>query len=161
MLNIFTIQLVISLSGIAFKPYTLEGKNYNVGDMAEIVYKHCLGLTAQKDTHTSWRAGDDIPEYNRSVKARGFTLTDEYLGDSKEEIISAYMSNVHSSTFSYCVIDLEHRRLIVYTMNREQFRTFLEKFGTLDRVSGRGTKKIRVKHETKKMIQWLEENCRA
>lgn len=161
MFNLYTFALLITLTGLSCKPFRFNGKEYNRGELIEIVYKHVLGLIAKKDANTSWRAGDDIPEYKRSVKSKGFTLTDEYLGDTKEEIITTYMASVHSESFAYCIIDIEKGILEVYVMNKAQFATFLKLFASMDKNSKTGKPKLRVKNETNKLIDWLKMNCKG
>lgn len=50
---------------------------------------------------------------------------------------------------------------IAYTMSREEYVTFVETFGTVTRESQKngGYAKIRLGHETSKMLQWLEERA--
>lgn len=158
---LYLLNVLIILTGLKSKPFRYNGVDYNNGELIEVLYKKVLGLVAKKDANTSWRIGDDIPELKRSVKSRGFTLTDEYLGDTKEEIVNTYIANVHSETFAYCVIDIDKRTLKAYVMNKEQFQTFLLRFGNMDKNSKTGKPKLRVKHETKELIKWLETNCKG
>jgi hypothetical protein len=48
-----------------------------------------------------------------------------------------------------------------YIMSREEYTEFVEEFGTLTRESAKngGHEKIRLGHESKKMLEWLEERA--
>ena len=50
-----------------------------------------------------------------------------------------------------------------YIMSREEYTEFVEEFGTLTRESEKngGHEKIRLGHESKKMIEWLEGKAKA
>ena len=157
---LYTFTMIVTLSNIPRLPYLYNGVAYSGGDIMEIVYKSVLGLIPKKDGNTPFDKGCDIPELNRSVKSKGFTLTDRYLGETKEQIINAYMEKVVATTFAYCMIDITTNTLRVYVMDKAQFKTFLMLFGTLERNSKNGNKKLRVKHETSKLIKWLEQNAR-
>lgn len=43
-----------------------------------------------------------------------------------------------------------------YTMNKEEFETFLTEFSYLDKDSKTGKAKVRIKNDTKKMREWLQ-----
>lgn len=43
-----------------------------------------------------------------------------------------------------------------YSMNKEEFETFLTEFSYLDKDSKTGKAKIRIKNDTKKMREWLQ-----
>lgn len=132
--------------------YLVNGKYLNNGEFMETVTKSVLGYEAKKDANTAYDKGSDIPELNTSVKSSRFTLTNCKLANTFEESIEIYFQNVHSTTWMYTI--LTDNIVNIYTMNKEEFKTFLETFSSLNE---RGV--IRGKATTAKMLTWLE--CRV
>lgn len=152
----FTFAVSVAYIRETGSKFIVNGKVYNRGEFLEIVYKDYLGLSAEKDSNTSFDMGDDIPEFQESVKSRGFSLTCVELGKNKEEIINAFMARVHSTKFTYLMFNEAENAIVGYSMNQKQFEMFLKMFGVLDRDSKSKKLKVRIKHETKKMIEWLQ-----
>jgi thiol-disulfide isomerase/thioredoxin len=73
-----------------------------------------------------------------------------YSRPTLEEIMKEYFERVHSTNWDYVtVVDEE---VIVYNMNAEEFKEFVEEFG---RVNSR--KVVRLIKESGRMIRWFEE----
>ena len=115
------------------------------------------GIERVKHDNTSYKAGSDI-EVNGlgiSVKADGFSLMSGRFCEGLntfDEIWNLYKNTVHSNRFAY--IAANHT---VYMMNINEFERFVYAFGRLTRESERngGGLKIRMLHESKKMLKWL------
>lgn len=129
--------------------YLVNGKHLNTGEFTEVATKSGLGYEAKKDANTAYNEGSDIPELNASVKSSRFTLTSSKLADTFEKSIEIYFQNVHSTVWIYATI-IENM-INLYFMNKEEFKSFLESFSSLNE---RGV--IRGKATTAKMLAWLE-----
>lgn len=131
-------------------PYTFDGIHYmNAGEFKEAYNKGVRGFTFEKDANTPFDKGSDIEETNTSVKSSGATIS-PITGETVEEILKEYFERVHSTNWDYVTIVDE--TLIVYNMNVNEFKEFVEEFG---RVNER--KVVRLKKESSKMIKWLED----
>ena len=131
-------------------PYTFDGEHYmNAGEFKEAIRKAVAGLECKKDANTPFDKGSDIEEFNTSVKSSGATIS-PVKGDTLQDIMTEYFERVHSTNWDYVtVVDEE---VIVYNMNAEEFKEFVEEFG---RVNSR--KVVRLIKESGRMIRWLEE----
>lgn len=134
-----------------YTPYNVAGKWMNGGELVEVIIKSVLGLKAEKDGNTSFDAGDDIPEYNASVKSSKATLTSLKLGNDYETVKQEYFRRVHSSVWFWGVIVDDE--IVVYEMNKEQFAEFMDKWSNYDE----HRKVIRFKTSSVKMLNWMEE----
>ena len=131
-------------------PYTIDGVHYmNAGEFKEIVAKSVNGFTAHKDANTRFDEGSDIPELNASVKSSGATLVNMKLADTFDEFVRVYFDRVHSTSFIW--VSVIESTATLYTMDADEFRTFLYKFAGLNE---RGV--VRFKKESGKMIAFLE-----
>ena len=131
-------------------PYTFDGIHYmNAGEFKEAIRKAVLGLKAEKDANTPFDKGSDIEETNTSVKSSGATIS-PIKGETVTEIMTEYFERVHSDNWDYVTIVDEE--VIVYNMNAEEFKEFVEKFGRRN-----DRKVVRLIKESGKMIKWFEE----
>lgn len=105
-----------------------------------------------------WNEGSDLPEQHMSVKSARFSLCagGQLKGATISEMLNDYFARVASTTFAYVTCDY-----IVYEMNAQEFRAFLERFGSLERESSRngGKVKIKAKSESKAMLEWFKERA--
>lgn len=131
-------------------PYSIDGKHCNAGEAVEILLKAALELTAEKDPNTPFDEGSDIPELHASVKSPNFTLTSVNLGESFEEVMENYFERTASTCTAWGYIAGEE--LVVYWMSMDEFREYLEEFGTWEK----SRKVIRGKKLSKKMLDWLD-----
>lgn len=131
-----------------------NGKNWlNGGEMAEIGTKAVFGIDLlEKDANTPFDKGSDIEELEMSVKSSKFTLCYP-IGKSWDETIDNYFQMVHSTRWGYAVI-IENE-ITVYTMDKPEFKEFLENWGTWDK----NRNVIRGKATSGKMIKWFEERA--
>lgn len=131
-------------------PYTFDGIHHmNGGEFKEAYDKGAKGLTFEKDANTPFDKGSDIEETNTSVKSSGATIC-PIKGDTIDEIMGKYFERVHSTNWDYVTIVDE--TLIVYNMDAKEFSDFVMTFGKVNE-----RKVVRLKKESAKMIQWLEE----
>jgi hypothetical protein len=133
--------------------YTVNGHHYNVGQLLETVVKVEHGFNSEIPA-TSFDEASDIPELNASVKSSGFSLACVY-GESKESIIAEYFSRVKSTMWIY--VSMIDETIYEYRMNKTEFAEFLEQFGYLTKETGMNCYKVRGKHESIKMLRWLDE----
>lgn len=124
------------------------GKWCNLGEFAELQLAHALTGEIRGKGNTAYNTGSDIPEFNLSVKCGRASLANNLDGNTKEERLETFFRNVASTSFAYCVmIDDE---MIVYTMNKREFREFC---GAWAYTTG---KKLRLYKNTR-MHAWCEE----
>lgn len=119
----------------------------------------CAYMGIERTTHdsTDYRTSSDICLGNRhiSVKASGFTLMSGNMCEGEESfdgIWNVYKRNTHSNEWAYVTEDYT-----VYEMNMAEFERFLRTFGRTERESEKngGQMKIRLRKESKKMLNWL------
>lgn len=65
--------------------------------------------------------------------------------------LTAYLDTDKATEFVYITATE-----IAYIMSRKEYEIFVEVFGTLDYESGSKKEKIRLAHESQKMLRWLE-----
>ena len=131
-----------------------NGKSWiNGGEMAEIGTKAVFGIeTLEKDANTPFDKGSDIEELEMSVKSSKFTLCCP-IGKTWDETITNYFQRVHSTSWGYAVIIEDE--ITVYTMNKAEFKEFLETWANWDE----SRKVVRGKATSGKMIKWFEERA--
>lgn len=131
-------------------PYYIPalGKWCNLGEFAELQLAYALTGEIRGKGNTAYDAGSDIPEYGLSVKCGRASLANNLEGTTKEERIETFFNNVVSTSFAYCI--LMNEDLIVYTMDRHEFRAFCEAWAY---ATG---KKLRLYKNTK-MHGWCED----
>lgn len=131
-------------------PYTFDNTHWmNAGEFKEAVRKAVAGFKCEKDANTPFDKGSDIEETNTSVKSSGATIS-PIKGESVEEIMKEYFERVHSNNWDYVLIIDEE--VIVYNMNKEEFKEFVKEFGRLN-----DRKVVRLTKESGKMVRWFEE----
>lgn len=130
----------------------------NFGNHAEQALAYTLTGEIRKHDHVPFYMDSDIPEYGMSVKASGFTLASAKVnhGDTFDEKLADFVKRVHSVKFAYVTADM-----VAYVMNLTEFVEFIKTFCYMDKESSRngGGYKIKCKHESKKMVRWLEERA--
>jgi len=139
--------------------------------MYSITYNHIItckksGDTAQQTVnfyHTGqvekhddrpWYAGSDIAEIAASVKSNGFSLADgrTNYGDTLEEKWNDFRTRTASRVFIYVTNDY-----VGYYMNIDEFEEFVKMWCYISTESAKngGRSKVRCKHESQKMRNWL------
>lgn len=131
-------------------PYYIPalGKWSNLGEFAELQLAHALTGEIRGKGNAAYNEGSDVPEYSLSVKCGCASLANNLEGTTKEERIETFFNNVVSTSFAYCILIDED--LIVYTMNRREFRDFCTAWAY---ATG---KKLRLYKNTK-MHSWCED----
>lgn len=120
----------------------------NLGEFAELQLAHALTGEIRGRGNTAYNEGSDIPEHSLSVKCGRASLANNLEGTTKEECIETFFNNVVSTSFAYCI--LMNEDLIVYTMDKREFRAFCEAWAY---ATG---KKLRLYKNTK-MHGWCED----
>ena len=132
--------------------YSLDGEHWlNNGEFAEVADKAVKGYDLNKDANTAYDMGSDIEQTNTSVKSGKATLTSKVLGENKEEAVKTYFANVHSTNWDWVI--LLDESVIIYNMNAEEFKEFIEEWASYDAIR----KVIRFKTTSSKMVRWLED----
>jgi len=141
-------------------------KTYNVkpvtakkpADSKEWAIAEFYGIARSAHDSKAYNTNSDVETGNKniSVKSDGFTLMSANFTKGAtdfDEIWTYYRKTVHSDTFAYVTNDYT-----VYEMNIDEFEMFVYAFCGLQAESQKngGGLKIRCKHESKKMIQWLD-----
>lgn len=135
--------------------YSLDnGATYkNHGELCESIAKFHRGYDYLINPATSYDEDSDIREMNASVKSSGASLACIY-GNSFDSILNIYFNNVHSNLWIY--VTVANEEVTEYHMNEKEFRKFCETWGNLVRESGTNLLKIRLKKESNKMLNWLD-----
>ena len=134
----------------------------NTGDRKEYALATTFGKKWEYHNDKRYDRFSDIENmngHNISVKSDSFTLMSGSLTegrDNLDDILSLYLEKTHSDTAAYITADYK-----AFIMNMSEFAAFIRKFGRVFRESAKngGAYKIRMLHESKKMVKWLE--CQA
>lgn len=131
-------------------PYWIPALNdwFNLGELAEIQLTCALTGEIRSRDNVAYDEGSDIPELDLSVKCGRASLANNLEGTTKEERLDTFFQNVASTAFAYCV--LVDDELVIYTMDKSEFREFCE---TWAYATG---KKLRLYKNTK-MHGWCED----
>lgn len=133
-------------------PYTIDGVHYmNGGELAEALNKYRLGYEPIKDPSTKWCDGSDINDIKVSCKSYRFSLTSERLGNDYDTVINEYFKRVHSTSWHYIIINNDY--LIVYEMDKKEFKEYIDNFHIFENGIVRG---VRNKKDISRMLQWFE-----
>ena len=128
---------------VNLKPLNRTYKNN--GQHAEQVVKYSLLGTVEKADNTPYYKSGDINDLQiKSAKAticKGLDLL-EHLAKDK------------ATSYGYVIKDFSK----MFVMNRKEYIEFVTIFGTVTRESAKngGAEKIRLKSESRAMIEWLE-----
>lgn len=109
-----------------YAPYYIPAldKWSNLGEFAELQLAYALTGEIREKGNTAYDAGSDIPEFNLSVKCGRASLANNLDGETKEERLETFFRNVASERFAYCI--MMNDEMVVYTMNKTEFRGFCE-----------------------------------
>ena len=115
----------------------------NNGQHLEQWFRFTLTGKIEKADNLAHDKGTDIDNY--SVKSARATVC-------KGTDINAYLAVDKATEFVYVTADG-----IAYIMNRTEYTAFVETFGTVttESMKNGGHKKIRLGHETAKLLEWL------
>lgn len=141
------------MTTIICKP--IERTYANFGNHAEQALAYTLTGEIRPHDHVPFYMDSDIPEYSMSVKSSGFTLASARvnMGETFDEKLADFVARVHSTQFAYVSANM-----VAYIMDLTEFVQFVRMFCYMDRESTRhgGGYKIKCRHESKKMVAWLE-----
>lgn len=127
------------------KLVAIERYYKNNGQEAERVARFTLTGELVKADNLAHNLGSDCLDIQiKSARATVCKGTD----------LNAYLDLDASNRFGYVTADFEK----LYIMNREEYTEFVNQFGTVTRESGKngGAEKIRLKHESKEMVEWFK-----
>lgn len=134
----------------------IERTYANSGMHAEQTLTYTLTHELRPHDHVPFDEGSDIPEYHMSVKSSKASLMSGNRCESqtKEGIIAEFIAKSASICFAYVIADFSK----AYVMNGDEFTDFLMAFSGLTRESSKngGKAKVRLKAESKAMLEWLE-----
>ena len=129
----------------------------NAGIAREHDYCASLGINRTKHDSNDYRTTSDIVIGNHhiSVKSSGFTLMTGTLCNGAETLEDIW--NVYEQTTDATEVAYITSENIAYTMNIKEFKTFVMTFCRTERDSKKngGKMKVRCRHESEKMRQWL------
>lgn len=113
-------------------------------------------VSGQVVPHDSGRYDMGSDYGTKQIKSDGASLASGNLFsmDTFDEILAEYLAKSHSDSYVYVA-----RTDWAYEMDAELFEIFVRTFGSLQKESAKngGKSKIRLRHESKKMLNWLEE----
>ena len=115
----------------------------NNGQHLEQCFRFTLTGKIEKADNIAHDKGTDFGNY--SIKSARATVC-------KGTDLNAYLDTDKATEFVYIT-----KNGIAYIMNRTEYTAFVETFGTVTTESAKngGHKKIRLGHETAKMLEWL------
>lgn len=120
----------------------------NNGQHAEQVFRFTLtGEILKADNLAHTLGGDCLDIQVKSARATVCKGTD----------LKAYLDLDGASRYAYVTADFS----TAYIMNRSEYEEFVNTFGTVTKESAKngGAEKIRLGHESSKMIQWFKERA--
>ena len=139
-----------------FAPHITAAKK---ADAKEWAVAATYNITRVKHDSKSCVIDSDVVAGDKriSVKSARFSLLSASLcvGMTEfDEIWNHFVEIDNANTYAYVTEEFK-----VYEMNLDEFKAFVYRFCGLDRESSKngGGVKIRCKHESKAMLQWLEE----
>ena len=127
----------------------------NRGQLVESICKHHRGLFSAVNPSTRWDNGSDIEEEYISIKSDKASLGMGIIGDTKEELITMYMEQVHSNCFIWADFNEKTGIMTEYQMNKVEFEKFLNEFTFVSKYSN-GKVKIEFPRTTKRMRKWFQ-----
>ena len=121
----------------------IETDYHNRGQALEQIFRY--NVTGEKVKADNVRAEDGTDCLHYSIKSARATVC-------RGTDLTAYLDTDKATEWVYITKDLT-----AYIMNRTEWVAFIETFGTVTVESQKngGHKKIRLGHETSKMIEWL------
>jgi hypothetical protein len=119
----------------------------NNGQHAEQLFRYYLTGKVAKADNLPADKGCDLGHY--SIKSARASVC-------KGRDIVKHLESDKATEFVYITVNE-----IAYIMNRQEYVEFVKTFGTVTRESTKngGAEKIRLKHESKEMLEWLEERA--
>jgi len=117
----------------------------NNGQHAEQVFRFTMtGVIFRADNRPASESGDYLDIQIKSARATVCKGTD----------INKYLEMDAANRYAYVTEDFK----TAFIMNKEEWKQFVNKFGTVTRESKKngGKEKIRLKAESKEMREWLE-----
>lgn len=131
---------------------TASNKGIRAEQNADFLF---LGEVNAKHDNVPYNMGSDIEALHMSIKSSRFTLTSGKAMQAQdfEGQLAEYIANTASTQVTYMAMNM-----VAYVMDMAEFEAFVRAFCTLQKDSSKngGYNKIRCKHESKHMIEWLE-----
>ena len=119
---------------------------------AEEAIASAFGTVPNPISNAAFDADSDIPSLSMSVKTARFTLANTLAGDTLAEKVADYFARVRSTVWAY--VD---KQGTAYIMDAKEFETLLLTFGKVRTNASKGLT-VRVEHETKALLQWLNQH---
>ena len=121
----------------------IERTYTNNGQHLEQVFRYNLTGKIEKADNIAHDKGTDLLHY--SIKSARATIC-------KGTDLDTYLDTDLATEFVYIT-----KTLTAYIMNRTEYTAFVKTFGTVTRESAKngGHEKIRLGHETAKLLEWL------
>lgn len=131
---------------------TASNKGIRAEQNADFLF---MGEVNMEHDNVPYNMGSDIEALHISVKSSRFTLVSGKAMQAQdfEGQLAEYMANTASTQVAYMAMNM-----VAYVMNMVEFEDFVRAFCKLEKDSSKngGYNKIRCKHESKHMIEWLE-----
>lgn len=139
-----------------YKASTINRTYTNNGQHLQQVVDYTLTGKIRKADNKPWQCESDIPELLMSVKSARATIASDLIGETLADKVNDYFNRVASVNWAYITKDGT-----IYIMGMREFREFVMTFATLQRDSTKngGRMKVRLPHETKKVIEWLSQRA--
>lgn len=133
----------------------------NRGELLESIAKAHRNIYTDANPTTSWKDGSDIEGERASVKSSEASLGRSIGGryNSAENKIKTFFKDTPSKVFIWIEWDRETEMVTEYQMNKKEFRVFVSLFTRVCNNSEHTDIAIRFRKTSKKMINWLEEQC--
>lgn len=131
------------MTSVSLKTITRQYKNN--GQHAEQIARYTLTGKIEKADNKPFTAGGDCGDIQ--IKSARATVC-------KGRNIQAHLAIDGANRYGYVVNDFN----TMYLMNKTEYAEFVKAFATVTRESEKngGTEKLRLKHETKEMLEWLK-----
>lgn len=143
--------------------YLIEGcDSYcNHGELCESIAKAHRGLFTPNNPNTAFDKGSDIEQEHTSVKSTEAQFARDLHGVTYGQQVKDFFLRVASKKFLWVEFDEETQMVTEYLMSKREFGAFVYRFCRVVRSKSNGTEQPRFRATSKKMIDWLENQCLA
>lgn len=128
---------------------------HNAGQQAEHAFKEVKRFAQVVALNARYDIASDVEQVALSIKSARFTLANGNLmqGETLEQMIDYYIKTTAAQRTAYITKDNR-----VFYMTHNELKAFLFQFGKLEKDSqmNGGKVKVRMGHETKAVLAWLE-----
>jgi hypothetical protein len=154
----------------AYEPYMNTNSPYrpnyqsaykNRGETLESIAKYHRNIYTDINPATSWKNGSDIESEHASVKSSEASLGRSIGGrnNSASNKIKTFFKETPSQVFIWMEWDRQTEMITEYQMNKREFGAFINLFTRICNNSEHTDIAVRFRKTSKKMINWLEEQC--